>query len=75
MRILTDQYEEYAVTTAKLNREIYLWKIDGSNGPKATFLMNDEAAFVSCSIAGKRLMIAAVASGGVVHLFIVNDIG
>lgn len=81
MRILTDQYEEYAVTTAKSNREIYLWKIDGTNGPKATFLMNDEATFVSCSIADKRLMIAATvtdnstASGGVVHLFIVNDIG
>lgn len=71
---LTDQNGEYVVTTTKLNREIFLWKIGAKkNHLKRTFLMEHAATFVSCSVVGSDLVIAAVtgtAVGGVVHLFI-----
>lgn len=76
----TERNEEYVVSTAKSNREIYLWKIGAKKNPKGTFLMEYAATFVSCSIVGDGIMIAAVtgadrtAAGGVVHLFIVDDI-
>ncbi|XP_037041242.1 WD repeat-containing protein 43-like isoform X3 [Bradysia coprophila] len=72
--------EEYVVTTAKNNREIYLWKIGSKKGPKGTFLMEHSASFVSCSVFDRKLIIAAVTqasggpNGGVVHLFIIKDI-
>lgn len=75
---LADRNEEYVVTTAKSNREIYLWKIGTKNDPKGTFLMEYAASFLSCSVVGKKLTITAVtdrkAAGGVVHLFVVDDI-
>lgn len=82
MKILefTERKEEYVVSTAKSNREIYLWKIGAKKNPKGTFLMEYAASFVSCSIVGNGIMIAAVtgadktAAGGVVHLFILDDI-
>lgn len=77
---LTNRNEEYVVSTARSNREIYLWKIGAKKNLKGTFLMEYAATFVSCSIVGNEIIIAAVtgadrtAAGGVVHLFIVNDI-
>lgn len=75
---LTDLNEEYVVTTTKLNREIYLWKIGAKkNHLKKTFLMEYAASFVSCSIVGDEIVIVAVtgtAAGGVVHLF-AEDVG
>lgn len=81
MKVLsfTEQNDEYVVTTAKSNREIYLWKIGAKKNPKGTFLMEYAATYVSCSIVGNGFMIAAVTgaditASGVVHLFIVDDI-
>ncbi|KAG4065348.1 hypothetical protein HA402_012293 [Bradysia odoriphaga] len=72
--------EEYVVTTAKKNREIYLWKIGSKKNPKGTFLMEHIGSVVSCSVFDRKLIIAAVtqsvgANGGVVHLFVIEDIG
>lgn len=79
MKVLesTESNDEYVVTTAKSNREIHLWKIGSKKNPKGIFLMEYAASVVSGSIVGRKLMIMAVTgaeAGGVVHLFIVNDI-
>ncbi|KAG4065428.1 hypothetical protein HA402_002826 [Bradysia odoriphaga] len=71
--------EEYVVTTAKKNREIYLWKIGSKKNPNGTFLMEHIGSVVSCSGFDRKLIIAAVtqsvgANGGVVHLFVIEDI-
>lgn len=82
MKVLTmaDRNKEYVLTTAMSNREIYLWEIGGKKTPRGIFLMEYVATFVSGSIVGDGIIIAAVtgadrtAAGGVVHLFIVDDI-
>lgn len=77
-----DVETEFALTTAKQNREISLWamKKKKRNEAHASFLMEYPATFVSCSVVGRAITVAAVtgatstAVGGVVHLFIVEDI-
>lgn len=71
--------EEFALITGKLNREISLYMLDGKKTEKAaTFLMEIAPTFLSCSIVGKGITIAAVTgaalSVAVVHLFIVENI-
>lgn len=71
-----DTKEEYVATTAKNNREIYLWKIGSKTIPTQTFLMEHVGSVVSCSVVESKLTIAAVCkeNSGVVHLFVVDDI-
>lgn len=75
----TEHTDEWVVTAANSNREIFLWNFDVNENPTSIFLMEDAAISV-CSIVGKELMIAVVtdtdmsASGRVVHVFNVDDI-
>lgn len=75
---MVDRKEEYLLTTARSKREINLWKIDATDNPRAIFSTECETNFVSCSIVGNRLIVAAVggsAETSCVYLFIVDDIG
>lgn len=72
---------EYVLSTSKMDRTISMWRCDGSASAKAsgrnavaTFLMADVAHFVSTSVTGDRLELAAVTRSGVAHVFIVKDV-
>lgn len=66
--------DEYILSTSKMDRTIALWRISSKHkNAVATFLMADVAYYVSCSVTGLRLEVAAVTRSGVVHVFIVED--
>lgn len=54
-----------------------MWRIQASDkyrNAAATFLMADVAYYVSASVVGSRLEVAAVTRSGVAHVFIVKDV-
>lgn len=79
---------EYVLSTSKMDRTISMWRCEATppNGSKssktaaasrnaiATFLMADVAHYVSTSVAGDRLEVAAVTRSGVAHVFIIKDV-
>lgn len=81
---------EYVLSTSKMDRTISMWRCDatlangsGKSGRAAaaagrnaiaTFLMADVAHYVSTTVAGDRLEVAAVTRSGVAHVFIIKDV-
>lgn len=54
-----------------------MWRMrpgDRHRNAAATFLMADVAYYVSASVVGSRLEVAAVTRSGVAHVFIVKDV-
>lgn len=77
LKYLTIDDEEYVLSTSKMDRTISMWRINSSDKNRnaaATFLMADVAYYVSASVVGNRLEVAAVTRSGVAHLFIVKDV-
>lgn len=67
--------EEYVLSTSKMDRTISMWRIaDKQRNAAATFLMADVAYYVSASVVGRRLEVAAVTRSGVAHVFIIKDV-
>lgn len=68
---------EYVLSTSKMDRTISMWRCGSGKAGRnavATFLMADVAHYVSASVQGDRLEVAAVTRSGVAHVFIVKDV-
>lgn len=77
LKYLTIDDQEFVLSTSKMDRTISLWRIrpaDKYRNAAATFLMADVAYYVSASVVGTRLEVAAVTRSGVAHVFIVKDV-
>lgn len=75
---------EYVLSASKMDRTVSMWRCSAADqttagsaatrNAVATFLMADVAHFVSTSVTGDRLEVAAVTRSGVAHVFIVKDV-